>query len=129
MNFSQDTSEETTNIHSYTEDYLVINGMKYDCHCLIHRDGLIQPWSTDTPLSPECSDFDALLACKPEVILLGTGKNLHFPPVELRRYFLQKNIGLEVMDTGAACRTYNILLAEGRNVAAAILLDQDFVVS
>lgn len=126
MNFSQDTSEETTNIHSYTEDYLVVNGMKYDCHCLIHRDGLIQPWAPASPNLPEPSDFEAIIACKPEVILLGTGTKLTFPPIEVRQFFLRMNIGLEVMDTGAACRTYNILLAEGRNVAAAILLNQDF---
>jgi len=126
MNFSQDTSEESTNIHSYTEDYLVVNGRKYDCHCLIHRDGLVQPWSPNSPKSPEPADFETIISCQPEVILLGTGTKLTFPSNEVRQFFLSKNIGLEVMDTGAACRTYNVLLAEGRNVAAAILLNQTF---
>jgi len=126
MNFSQDTSEETTNIHSYTEDYLVVNGTKYDCHCLIHHAGLIEPWSPNKPELPEPADFESIIACAPEVILLGTGIKLNFPSKEVRQFFLQNRIGLEVMDTGAACRTYNILLSEGRNVAAAILLNRSY---
>jgi len=126
MNFSQDTSEESTFIHSYTADYLVINKTKYDCHCLLHRDGMIKPWTPDTPLQPASSEFDEILQLNPEVVLFGTGQQLHFPSNELRRFFNQQSIGLEIMDTGAACRTYNILLSEGRNVAAAILLDRAF---
>lgn len=126
MNFSQDTSEESTFIHSYTADYLVVNQTKYDCHCLIHHNGLIKSWSPREPLLPVASEFTELLKLQPEVVLLGTGKKLIFPPSELRRYFNEQKIGLEIMDTGAACRTYNILLSEGRNVAAAILLDQHY---
>lgn len=126
MNFSQDTSEETTLIHSYTDDYLVINQSKFDSHCLVHRDGMIQPWALADERNLTIADFEPLLACKPEVILLGTGLRLSFPSNEVRHYFLSRGIGLEVMDTGAACRTYNILLTEGRNVAAAILLNRHY---
>ena len=122
MNFSQDTDEIQTNIHSYTDDYIVINQTKYDCHCLLHRSGLVEPWQPDDLEQLKLADFEKVLSCKPEVILLGTGHSLKFPPNELRHHFLQQNIGLEVMDTGAACRTYNVLLSEGRNVAATILL-------
>ena len=64
-----------------------------------------------------------LLALGSEIILLGTGSRLRFPPAPLLRLFLAARIGLEVMDLQAACRTYNILAAEGRNVAAALLFD------
>lgn len=126
MNFSQDTSEEPTYIYSYHEDYLVVNKAKYEYHCLIHRDGMIKAWQPANPGDLTHHEFDDLLVFQPEVVLLGTGKRLLFPSNALRKYFQQLNIGLEIMDTGAACRTYNILLTEGRNVAAAILLDQEF---
>ncbi|MCK4708718.1 MAG: Mth938-like domain-containing protein [Gammaproteobacteria bacterium] len=122
MNFSQDTDEIATSIHSYQEDYLVINSLKYDCHCQLHHSGLVEPWHPDDIGQLKLADFDKILECEPEVLILGTGKSLKFPSNELRHQFLQQNIGLEVMDTGAACRTYNVLLSEGRNVAAAILL-------
>ena len=122
MNFSQDTDETPTIIHSYTDDYLVINQTKYDCHCLLHRSGLVEPWQPKDLEQLELSDFEVILNCKPDVVILGTGESLKFPANALRHQFLQHNIGLEVMDTGAACRTYNVLLSEGRNVAAAILL-------
>lgn len=122
MNFSQNTDEIRTNIHSYTNDYLVIDQSKYDCHCQIHHSGFVEPWLPKNLSQMVLADFNALLEYKPDVIILGSGKKLKFPSNELRREFTRLNIGLEVMDTGAACRTYNILLSEGRNVAAVILL-------
>ncbi|MDH5423950.1 MAG: Mth938-like domain-containing protein [Gammaproteobacteria bacterium] len=122
MNFSQDTDESGTQIHSYTDDYFVINQSKYDNHSQIHHSGFVQPWLPGKISQLSLDDFKALLSFKPDVIILGTGNKLKFPNNELRRELSRLNIGLEVMDTGAACRTYNILLSEGRNVAAAILL-------
>ena len=122
MNFSQDTDEISTNIHSYTDEYLVINQHKYDCHCQLHRSGLVEPWQPSDSSNLNLSDFQKLIDCRPDVVIFGSGNKLSFPNNELRRQFNQLNIGFEVMDTGAACRTYNILLSEGRDVAAAILL-------
>ena len=67
-------------------------------------------------------DFAALAALAPEVALLGTGPSLRFPDPRLTRPLIEARIGLEVMDTPAACRTFNILAAERRRVAAGILL-------
>jgi len=69
------------------------------------------------------TDFAALAALGPEVALLGTGTTLRFPHPRLMRALTDSGIGLEVMDTPAACRTFNILAAEGRKVAAAVLLE------
>jgi uncharacterized protein len=69
------------------------------------------------------SEFAALLAYQPEVVLFGTGATLRFPHPGLTRALIDARVGLEVMDTPAACRTYNILAAEGRSVVAALLLD------
>jgi len=67
-------------------------------------------------------DFEALLATSPEIVLLGTGAMQRFPPPRINAPLLRARVGLEVMDTRAACRTYNILVGEGRNVAAALIV-------
>jgi len=68
------------------------------------------------------SDFATLAGARPDVVLLGTGGTLRFPHPRLTRALTDAQVGLEVMDTAAACRTYNILAAEGRRVAAALLI-------
>jgi uncharacterized protein len=70
----------------------------------------------------EEADFQRLLAHKPEVVLFGTGQAIRFPHPRLTRALTDARIGLEVMDTPAACRTFNILAAEGRSVIAALLV-------
>ena len=71
----------------------------------------------------EARHLDRLLAHTPEIILLGTGSRLVFPPRELMLTVQARGVGMEVMDTGAACRTFNVLLAEDRMVVALLLLD------
>jgi uncharacterized protein len=76
--------------------------------------------------SPDALDLDAMAAIlqvltPPSFVLLGTGANQVFPSLAVRRAFMDAGIGLEPMDTGAACRTYNVLLAEHRPVAAALI--------
>ena len=68
------------------------------------------------------ADFTALLAHRPEVVLLGTGSTMRFPHPRLTRALTEARVGVEVMDTPAACRTFNILAAEGRRVTAALLV-------
>jgi uncharacterized protein len=68
------------------------------------------------------SDFAQLLAQKPEVVLFGAGPAIRFPHPGLTRSLTQAGVGIEVMDTAAACRTFNILAAEGRSVVAALLV-------
>jgi uncharacterized protein len=69
------------------------------------------------------TDIAPVLELEPEILLLGSGRQLVFPRQEIYGQVLGRNIGLEVMDTAAACRTFNILAAEGRRVAAALILD------
>jgi uncharacterized protein len=68
------------------------------------------------------SHMEILIARSPEVIVLGTGRLQRFPASNLTVRILQASIGLEVMDTASACRTYNVLAAEGRNVCAALMM-------
>ena len=83
---------------------------------------LLTEWPPVTLEQLSLTHFDAILALEPELILLGTGASLRFPDYEIMAHMNQRGIGLEVMDTHAACRTFNILTAEGRHVAAALLM-------
>jgi uncharacterized protein len=89
---------------------------------------IVMPEQVDTGWAPERFEdldldcFRSLLANPPEIVLLGTGASLRFPPREILAAFRRRGVGLEIMDTGAACRTYNIIMAEGRTVAAALLM-------
>jgi uncharacterized protein len=69
------------------------------------------------------ADFERLLRTSPEIVLLGTGATQRFPHPRLTAPLHRAQVGVEVMDTRAACRTYNILAAEGRNVAAALIIE------
>lgn len=108
---------------AYGEGYVAVNMEKHEKNLILLPDSIIHEWSTATSSTLSEDDMQKLLALGTEIILLGTGNKLHFPPGALLRPFAPAGIGLEVMDTQAACRTYNILAAEGRKVAAAILLD------
>lgn len=83
---------------------------------------LLRDWPPQTFDDLHASHFDMVSVLQPELVLFGSGARLHFPSPALTANLLNQGIGVEAMDTGAACRTYNILMAEGRNVAAALLM-------
>ncbi len=91
--------------------------------CAMSSDRLLRDWPPQqfADLAPE--HFAALLELEPELVLFGSGGQFRFPAPELIAPLCRRGIGVEVMDTGAACRTYNVLAAEGRRVVAALLLD------
>ncbi|MEN9461870.1 MAG: hypothetical protein RIS84_1890 [Pseudomonadota bacterium] len=109
-------------INAYTHDSVTINDMVYRENLIVMTTQL-QQWSARSFDSLCVEDFAALCALKPELILLGTGSRLRFPKPALLLPCIKENLGVEVMDMRAACRTYNILMGEGRNVAAALLFD------
>jgi uncharacterized protein len=108
---------------AYGNDYVAVNTEKYGKNLIVLPDSLIREWSTATPATLAEVDMQVLLNLGTEIILLGTGSRQRFPPGALMRPFAPAGIGLEIMDLQAACRTYNILAAEGRKVAAALLFD------
>ena len=108
---------------AYGEGYVAVNFENYEKNLILLPESIITAWSTATPTTLTEADMQKLLELKTEIVLLGTGNKLRFPTGPLMRPFAPAGIGLEIMDTQAACRTYNILAAEGRHVAAAILFD------
>ncbi len=83
---------------------------------------VVNNWAPQTFKDITTRHLGIIIEMKPEIILLGTGCKQHFPDADLFLSIARLNIGFEAMDTGAACRSYNILLQEGRNVAAALLM-------
>jgi uncharacterized protein len=107
----------------YGEGYVEINGTRHASSLLITPNALyLDEWQQLDFSGLDEPHFERLARLKPEMVLLGTGMQQRFPHPRLSRALVQAGIGLDVMDTRAACRTYNILLAEDREVAALILL-------
>lgn len=109
---------------AYGEGYVAVNHEKYEQNLILLPDSLRPGWSTATVETLGEADMQTLLGLGVEIVLLGTGNRLRFPAGALMRPFAPAGIGLEVMDLQAACRTYNILASEGRQVAAALLFDR-----
>jgi uncharacterized protein len=105
----------------YGPGYVAVNHVRHEKHIVVTA-GEIMEWSVENFEALSMETFDSLLALKPEIVLLGTGSVLRFPAPALSRGLTAGGIGLEVMDSRAACRTFNILIAEGRKVVAAILV-------
>jgi len=108
---------------AYGDDYAAANGDKHEKNLILLPESIIPAWTTATVTTLSEADMKILLGLDTEIVLLGTGRSLRFPPGALLRPFAPAGIGLEIMDLKAACRTYNILAAEGRKVAAALLFD------
>ena len=88
----------------------------------IRTNGAIKKWLPQSISEYSPDHFLALAEDQPEIILLGTGQHLRFPPQDCLAVLQQQNLGYEVMDTAAACRTFNVLAAEGRDVILAMLM-------
>ena len=108
-------------ITAYGEGYVLVNGVRYERNLIVLSDQVVA-WETASFEALGVADFERLAQFQPEVVLLGTGARLRFPPVPLTRPLVEARLGLEVMDVQAACRTFNILASEGRRVVAALLL-------
>ena len=104
----------------YGAGFVTVNGVRHEASLLVMPEQLLS-WDVAGFDELKAEDFCALAEMKPEVVLLGTGEKLRFPHPRLTRALSEARIGVEVMDLQAACRTYNILMAEERKVAAALL--------
>ena len=111
----------TTRITAYGPGYFAIGERTVRHGIIITAEGTIAPWPPAVPADLDEEHLRELISYRPEVVLLGTGARQAFPPSELLRPFAEGRLGLEVMDTAAACRTFNVLAAEGRKVVAGLL--------
>ncbi|MDZ4202598.1 MAG: Mth938-like domain-containing protein [Gallionella sp.] len=103
-------------------DHVMVNGERYDTSIVVQADEVRDDWRIGGFDSLRAEDFAYFLELKPEVLLVGTGAQQRFAHPRLYRALTDAGIGVEFMNTPAACRTYNILVAEDRKVTAAILI-------
>jgi uncharacterized protein len=122
MKFHLSTAEGNV-FTGHGTDYVRLGVIEYRENLLVTPERIVTGWAAGGFDGLIEEDFAKIAALQPEVALLGTGTTLRFPRARLTRALVEAGIGLEVMDTPAACRTFNILAAEGRKVAAAILVD------
>ena len=99
-----------------------INGVRWGHSVLVPWRGDVTPWPLDALAALTANHFEQVLALKPELVIFGSGHRLQFVSPALYRALIEARIGIETMDTAAACRTYNVLASEGRSVVAALLL-------
>jgi uncharacterized protein len=108
-------------ITGYGEGWVQVNQDRHTTAFLMTPEQLLA-WAFTDPVGLVAENFRPVVSLAPEVFLLGTGPRLKFPPAASLQLLIEAGIGYEVMDTPAACRTYNILMSEGRNVALCVML-------
>ena len=106
---------------AYGKDYVDLNSVRHGLGIIVLPDRVIKAWTAADVESLTLADFEFLAALDAEIILLGMGARFRFPRPELLQPFACIHKEFEAMDTHTACRTYNILVSEGRRVAVALL--------
>ncbi len=122
MKFTQQNAAGVNLIRRYGPDFVVIGDDEIRASCLVTASTLNRAWPPRNVAELEPAHLAALFELAPEVVVLSTGARQTFPRAALRAEFATRKIGLEVMEIGAACRTYNVLVGEQRKVLAAVLL-------
>lgn len=110
-------------VSGYGPGYVTIGAVRHEHNLVVMPETLLEPWAPGGFDQLREEDFAAIVELRPEIVLLGTGARQRFPAPQLLRPLIAAGIGIEAMDLAAALRTYTILMAEGRRVAAALLLD------
>ncbi len=122
MKLQADRIEGANAISSLTSEAVSVNGVPHRNSILVPWRGEVSAWGGASLEELSASDFERLAEFKPELVIFGSGPRIRFPSAALLRPLIDQRIGVESMDTAAACRTYNILVSEGRSVVAALLL-------
>jgi uncharacterized protein len=124
MKFQPDSAEGVNAVTRQEPGRIWVGPVLHEASILLPWTGQVQPWNADSleALTPE--HFARIVALKPEVVIFGSGARLQFPKPALLRALIEARVGVETMDTAAACRTYNVLVSERRSAVAALLLEK-----
>jgi uncharacterized protein len=123
MKLHLNTTAGQNTIAGHGAGYVQVNQERIETPLIVTPEKLISPWQVSTVENLTFEDFSVLLELKPALVVFGAGSVFRFPNPRVMAAFSQARIGFEAMDTGAACRTYNVLMSEGRHVAAALLVN------
>ena len=123
MKFQPDSLEGVNTIARHDGGSVWIGNQSYSGSVVVPWSGPVRAWSPADFDALTQAHFDEVLQLQPELVIFGSGAKLRFPPPALLRGLIARRVGVESMDSAAACRTYNVLVSEGRTVVAALLLD------
>ena len=112
-------------VQSVNSGEFIVNDVLYTRSIIVSADIVVDDWAPQTILELTNEDFRLLAGFDAEIVILGTGRELHFPDIILLQPLIDQKCGYEIMDTSAACRTYNVLVGDGRKVVAALLADRN----
>ena len=122
MKFTLDIAASANIIRAYAPGRINVNDRLLTAAFVISSTTMIDNWSPQRSEDITLESLQAALALEPEILVIGTGSTLRFLEARLTAEIQRRGIGLEVLDTAAACRTYNILVSENRKVVAALLM-------
>jgi uncharacterized protein len=120
VKFTLEPASPANSIRSYSDTELCIGEQRVRRSCLVTAEQLITDWPPATFAELAPAHLEAIFALAPELVLLGTGPTQRFASREVRSEFTRRRVGLEAMQLGAACRTFNVLVQEDRKVLAAL---------
>ena len=123
MKLHAERTEGTNAIARHSPQGVIVNGVEHRSSVLVPWRGAVQAWPAARFDDLTEAHFDAIARLKPELVVFGSGARIRFTNPAVLRPLIEARIGIETMDTPAACRTYNVLLAEGRSVVAALLFE------
>lgn len=124
MKFQPDSATGVNLVSRQESGRIWVGAESFAHSVLLPWAGPVQPWPVDTfdALTPD--HFERIVALQPELVIFGSGARLRFPPAALLRALIERGIGVETMDTAAACRTFNVLASEQRSVLGALLIER-----
>lgn len=122
MRLQLDNADAAYVIRGYDSGRIFVNDEALTRSCIVMPDRLVRDWPPQHLGEARAEHFQIVAELGPEIVLFGTGNRLCFPPVEVTAPLNVRDIGVEIMDTAAACRSFSVLVAEGRRVAAALLM-------
>jgi uncharacterized protein len=123
MKISLEGGASAFRIRGYATEGITVGERVLTRSFILSPDGLIENWPPRNRLTLCSEHLGAILDLSPELVILGTGRRLEFPSAEVLRPLLERHLGVEVMTTDAACRTYNVLFGEDRRVVAGFMLE------
>ncbi len=123
MKLQPDPKEALNTVTRYDAQYIEINEVRFEESIILMPQGTVEKWHVQGFEDLTRSDFSKIADKKPALVIFGSGKRIRFPAPALLQDLIKARIGFETMDTQAACRTYNILMSEGRLVLGAFLME------
>jgi len=123
MKLHQDQPDSINTVTGYGADHVLINRVRHDGNLILTAERIVVDWAPGGFAGLSADDLTQACSLGVEIVLIGTGARQRFPSPALLRPLIDARIGFEIMDLPAACRTYNVLVGEGRSVAAGLLFD------